>query len=121
MRLRVVAPFAFMRFMARRRLDCEGALLGSQCRTSLPFSRSLLHRMLPSQNLIEDDSAECCGAYSSRRERAELERKVASAGRERRCDSDQIPWVGEVDAILYPDPACHGGDRASQHDHQAAD
>jgi hypothetical protein len=34
-------------------------------------------------------------------------------------DGDQNSWVGEIYLILYPDPACHGGYQAKQHDRQA--
>src|SRR6516164_11469936 len=81
----------------------------------------LFHRPLPSQNLIENDGAECCGADSSHREVAELERQVAGTGRKRCTDGDQIPLVGEIDFVLNPDPAGHGGDQPKQHDRQAAD
>ncbi len=40
----------------------------------------LFLRVTPGQNLIEDDGAERCGAYSSHGESAELERKVTDAG-----------------------------------------
>ena len=85
-----------------------------------PTSASMLFlSVVPGQNLIENDGAECCGAYSSHCESAELEGKVAGTGRKRRSDGDQISWVGEVYPILYPDPAGHGGYQTKQHDQQA--
>jgi len=84
-------------------------------------ARTLLFGAVPRENLIEDDGAERCGADPSHREAAELECEVAGPCRKRGCDGDQISRVGEIYLILYPDPTCHGGDQAKQHDRQAAD
>ena len=76
---------------------------------------------VPREDLIEDDGSECCGANPSHREGAELECEVAGSCCERGCDGDQISWVREIYPILDPDPACHGGYQAKQHDRQATD
>jgi hypothetical protein len=49
---------------------------------------ALFVRAAPGHELIEDDGAESCGAHSSHRERAELQRKVAGAGRRRHGDGE---------------------------------
>src|ERR1700758_206668 len=82
---------------------------------------TLLFSAVPRENLIEDDGAERCGANPSHREGPELECEVAGPCRKRDSDGDQISWIGEIYLILYPDPACHGGDQAKQHDRQSTD
>jgi hypothetical protein len=83
--------------------------------------KMLLFSVVPRENLIKDDGAESCGVDSSDREDAGLECEVAGPCRKCNRDGDQISWVGEIDLVLSPDPTCHGGDQAKQHDRQAAD
>ena len=83
--------------------------------------RELLSVAVPRENLIEDDGAKGCGANPAHREVAELECEVAGPCGKRGCDGDQISRVGEIYLVLDPDPACHRGDQAKQHDRQAAD
>src|SRR5215471_17552864 len=79
-------------------------------------ARKLFLRPIPSQDLVQDDGAERRGANATHGEVAEFERQVAGAGGECRRDRDQVPRVGEIDAVLHPDSARHGSDQAEQYD-----
>ena len=100
-----------------RRVDCDA----SHCPQMGRVAGTSFGDSVPSEDLIEDDGAECCGAYSAHFEIAERESKVAGAGGERHSDGDHVSRVAEVHPVLYPDPAGHGGYQPKQHDRQSTD
>ena len=78
-----------------RRVDCDAShcpQIGRVAGTSFADS-------VPSEDLIEDDGAECCGAYSAHFEIAERESKVAGAGGERH--SAAIMFLGLQKSTLF--------------------
>ena len=75
----------------------------------------------PRENLIEDDGAEGCGANPSHREGANPSVRSPAPAVSAAATVIKFRGLDKFDLILYPDPACHGGDQAKQHDRQTTD
>src|SRR5258708_17987138 len=73
------------------------------------------------EQLVENNGAECCGTNATKREAADVDGEVASAHCEGNCRRHQVAALGEVHVILYPDAPAGGGNQAKENDGKPAE